>query len=433
MPKQTIFLADCNNFYVSCERVFNPKLEGKPTVVLSNNDGCIIARSNEAKALGFKMGDPVFKVADRLKEHNVQVLSSNYTLYGDLSSRVMQCLSRYTSEVEVYSIDESFLAFPTTSFKSPEESAALAREIRETVRQWTGIPISVGVASTKTLAKLANEKAKKDPTREGVFDLTALSQAELDVLLDRVPVEGVWGINSRRGRVLRQYGIETAYELKEGEDLWIKKNLTVMGLRTAWELRGIPCLSIELAPPAKKAIACTRSFGQPVEDLTGVREAIAAYTGRAAVKLRRQRSIAAVIQVFIHTSHFKPEEPYYSNSAVLTLPVATSYTPELTRQALRGLDAIYRSGYRYVKSGVILTGIRPEGEVQLNMFRESGTETREKEARIMRALDSVNRSWGSHTLHLASSGIMCHQEWRMRRANVSNRFTTRWDELLTVA
>ncbi len=416
-----VALADCNNFYVSCERVFNPKLENKPVVVLSNNDGCIVARSNEVKALKVPMGAPVFKWQKLLDEHKVEIYSSNYTLYADLSGRVMAALSEFSPEIEMYSIDEAFL-----SLYGVRDLDDYGRKIRKQVKKWTGIPISIGIASTKTLAKVANERAKKNPRYDGVLDLTALPQDEVDELLDGLDVQDIWGIGRQRANFLRQHGLKTAYQFKNAPEDWVKKHLTIMGLRTMLELRGQPCLTLDMVYPAKKMIASTRAFGHPVEDLQEIREAVASYVTRAAEKLRSQRSLAGIIQVFINTNAFSEKEPYYSNYAILQPAQATAYTPTLVHYALRGLEKIYRPGYRYQKAGVILSNIVPQSRLQLSFF-EGGPEEHERQLKIMASVDEINRRFGRDTIRVGATGV--ERAWSMQRSKLSRRYTTSWDEL----
>lgn len=423
--KEIFSLVDANNFYVSCERSFAPKLEDKPVVVLSNNDGCVIARSNEAKKLGIPMGAPLFQVAGLVRQHHIEVYSSNYSLYADMSNRVMNVLAQFTPELEIYSIDEAFLSL--AGMAPDGEFTPYTRRIRDTVHRYTGIPTSIGIAHTKTLAKVAGERAKKDPSLDGVFDLTAYREPHLDQLLSEFEVEDIWGIGHRRGRLLRQHGIENAFHLKHADDHWLLKHLTITGLRTAWELRGISCLPLELAPPPKKAICCAKSFGRPVTELNELKEALAAYTSRVAEKLRAQSSQAAVLQVFLRTNHFNPAEPVYSNSATARLPLATSYTPALISQAHACLEKIYRPGYRYRKVGLLVTGLTPAHQTQLNLFQPHPEETATRQQNLMQALDTINRRYGRNTLRLASVGIS--QDWKMRQANVSPHFTTQWQDL----
>lgn len=429
MLKPIFALVDCNNFYASCERVFAPHLEGKPVVVLSNNDGCIIARSNEAKALGIKMGQPLFECQALIKKHDMAVLSSNYTLYGNFSSRVMSTLAEFTPDLEVYSIDEAFLSF--TGIVAAADRLSYARDIRQTVKQYTGIPVSVGVATSKTLSKIANERAKKDKTLEGVFDITAYSQTEMDALLATVPLEDVWGIGNRKAAFLREHGYATALDLKQAPDHWIKKHLTITGLRTVFELRGISCLPLELAPPPKKAIASAKTFGRPIESQAELKEAVATYLSRAAEKLRAQRSSCGLLQVFVQTNHFREDEPKYANSATFKLPTPTAYTPELVWYADYLLSKIYRPGYRYIKAGVMLTDFVPDSQLQLKLFSGNSSAQladQERKQRLMAAVDQLNKKLGRESIRLGASGLA--RQWKSHQANVSPRYTTRWHELL---
>ena len=419
---QSIFaLVDSNNFYVSCERVFNPKLKGKPVIVLSNNDGCAVARSEEAKSL-IPMGAPAFKYQDVIRKHNIQVFSSNYTLYADMSHRVMSTLAQFTPEMEVYSIDEAFLSLTGFSHLNLTE---YAKEIKATVMKWTGIPISIGIAPTKTLAKIANKLAKKNPMCGGVLDLT--NHPRLDDFLSSVKVEDVWGIGIRYTKLLNRNGIFTALDLKNASDAWIKKNMTVMGLRTVWELRGTPCIQDEIDEPNKQIIR-SRGFGRPVDNLQDLKEAITFHTTRAAEKLREQKCIASHISTFIETNRFKTDAPQYSRIAGYYLPEPTAYTPLLIKYALNNLERIYKEGYRFVKAGVMLMGIVPEDQVQLNLLEP--VRPIERDRVLMKAVDKINVSWGSNTVKYASSGL--EQEWRMRRAKLSPRYTTNWEEMLQV-
>jgi DNA polymerase V len=426
-----VALVDCNNFYASCERVFNPALRGRPVIVLSNNDGCVIARSNEAKELKIKMGQPVFQIKNLIEEHNIEVWSSNYALYASLSQRVMTTLQMFAPEVEVYSIDEAFLWLPGFS---PAELDKQAAEIRSTVGKWTGIPVSVGLAQTKTLAKLANRQAKKNPLYKdlGVFNIVEYTKSQLDDLLSKVEVEDIWGIGPRRSQFLRHHGILTAYDLKEAPDRWLLKNLTITGLRTALELRGQPCLPPELSPPPKKTIVTSKAFGRPVESLEELSEAVATYVSRLAEKLRVQHSLASVLEVFIHTSHFATKGPRYANSITIRLPQPTAYTPELAAQARLGLEKIYRPGFKYQKAGVIVLDLVPENGRQLNLFGEGegGPATLDRNQKLMEAVDEINRKMGRNTVRLGAAGFK--EAWGMRRGNLSQHYTTRWDELLTV-
>src|SRR3972149_5344414 len=421
--QSVLALVDCNNFYVSCERVFNPKLKGKPVVVLSNNDGCVVARSEEAKALGIPMGAPAFQYEGLFKTHKVETYSSNYTLYDDMSRRVMATLAQFTPEIEFYSIDEAFLNLSGFSHLNLTE---YAKEIKARVMKWTGIPISIGIGPTKTLAKLANKLAKKNPMCGGVMDIT--NHPRVDDFLQSVDVEDIWGIGRQYSRLLKRSGINTALDLKNASDVWVKKHMTIVGLRTVWELRGIPCIELEDLSEPNKQIIRSRGFGRPVDNLAELREAVTFHTTRAAEKVREEKSIASHISTFIETNRFKTEEPQYSKSAGYYLPEPTAYTPLLIKYALSNLERIYKEGYRYTKAGVMLMGIMPEDQVQLNLLVPA--RPIEKDREIMKAVDKINVGWGSNTVKYASSGI--EQQWRMRRARLSQRYTTNWDEMLVV-
>ncbi len=414
-------LVDCNNFYVSCERVFNPSLEGKPVMVLSNNDGCVVARSNEVKALGIPMGAPVFKYRSLIERHGIQVFSSNYTLYGDMSRRVMAVLSRFAPDMEIYSIDEAFLSFRSGDLRKLEH---LARRIRRTVWKWTGIPVSIGIGQTKTLAKVANRVAKSSPEYGGVFALGDTSG--VDACLKPLPVGKVWGIGRRHEKTLRCHGIYTAYQLKTAPDSWIRRHLSVTGLRTAWELRGISCIPLEEVPSPKKGIACSRTFERWVEAREELREAVSLYTTRAAEKLRGSRLLAACVQVYLTTSPYQ-EGPRYANALTCHLPVPTDYTPSLIAAACRGLDRIFKPGYRYKKAGILLMGLTRAGRRQASLFYHQSREDLARQGRLMRAVDGINARYGRETLRFASSGIV--REWQSRPSHRSPRYTTCWSEL----
>jgi DNA polymerase V len=412
-------LVDGNNFYVSCERVFNARLHGKPVVVLSNNDGCVVARSEEAKALGIGMGNPAFQCEAIFKKHNIQIFSSNYALYANMSHRVVEVLSQFAPRLEVYSIDEAFLELPDFS-----NLTAYARGIRKTVHQWTGIPVGIGIGPTKTLAKVANRVAKKTPRLKGVFDLaTCPSLADL---LGTFPVENVWGIGPERTAFLNRHGIETALQLRDASDQWIKKHLTMTGLRTVLELRGISCIPLEEAPPPKKSVTCSRSFGRSVTSQVELREALALYVSRAAEKLRKGGLAAGVVQVFIQTSRFR--DGHYSNSGTARPSIATNFTPELVTIAHHILDQIYRPGLAYVKAGVIYTELSSARQVQLSLF--DAPEVLEKRRSLMTAMDALNQKLGKHSIHVASMGT--RRGWMMRQEKKSPAYTTQWEELFTI-
>lgn len=411
-------LVDCNNFYASCERVFNPKLIQKPVVVLSNNDGCVVARSNEAKALGIGMGVPEFQIRPLLRAHDVQVLSSNYALYGDMSQRVMETLEQFCPDLEVYSIDEAFLSL--SGFTSRDLSE-YGHTIRATVKRWTGIPVSVGIAETKALAKIANRVAKRTPDTDGVFDLFTCSDRE--ALLHRIPVQDVWGIGPNHARFLQQHGIMTALQLRHANDQFIRTHMGVVGLRLVMELREVSCLALDQCPAPKQGITCSRAFGKSVTTLMEMEEAVSSYAARAAEKLRAEKLAVTTVTVFLKTNEFK-DTPQYSNTLTFTLPVATDTTTELIRAALRGIQRIYREGYLYKKAGVMFTGLVSANQVQGDLF---DSQNRARSKRLMVALDAINDRFGADTLRYASSGLV--KSWRTRFHRRSPAYTTDWKDL----
>lgn len=422
MKKKTpIAIVDCNNFYASCERVFNPSLAGKPVVVLSNNDGVIVALSNEAKALGIKSFSPLFKAQDLINKHNVAVFSSNYTLYGDISHRIMTALEHFSPEVEIYSIDEAFIYL--RGFES-KDLTEYCREIRKTIKKWIGIPVSIGIAYTKTLAKLANRRAKKNPKYDGVLNL--IDNPEIESHLKAVEVGDVWGVGRQYTKMLNCHKIMTAYDLSRANHKWIKKKMTVQGLRTVLELNDIPCIAAEYTPPDKKGIISSRSFGKYVTEKQELSEAVATYVTRAAEKLRLQNSLANVIYVFLRTNPFK-DTPQYHNGCQVMLPVPTEFTNEMISYALKALDQIYKPGFLYQKAGIMLTGIIPKTIEQTSLF---DTVDREKNKRITAAMDKINLDMGSGTIIFAASGVK--REWKMKREQKSPQYTTKWKEIPNV-
>ncbi len=416
--KSLFALIDCNNFYVSCERVFNPSLRNKPVVVLSNNDGCVVALSQEAKAIGISRGIPIFTVDAMVKSHDVQVLSSNYALYGDMSQRVMSILSGFSPDIEIYSIDECFLSL--SGFQGDME--VYGQHIRHVVQQWTGIPVSIGIGQTKTLAKLANHIAKKYEKCNNVFSLT--EEGVRDTWLRTVHIEDVWGIGFRSAPKLRAHGIRTAEDLKNSQDGWIRSHLGgVTGLRTVWELRGYSCIAMETTRLGKKEIVASRSFGTPVDSLTDMEEAVASYVVRAAARMRGHKLYATSLHVFIMTNRFK-NDPQYSNSCCIILPEPTAYSPELIAYAHALLKKIFKPGFRYKKAGVMLAGLIPEATVSPQLF---SLRDRVKEKSVMSLLDSINTKYGMGMLSYAGEGF--EQQWRMKRAKMSKRSTTSWGEI----
>lgn len=415
-------LADCNNFYASCERVFDPSLIGRPVVVLSNNDGCVIARSNEAKALGIKMGEPAFKIKELIEKANVAVFSSNYTLYGDMSQRVMNTLASFTPDIEIYSIDEAFLGLHGFNYVDLMD---YARHIRKTTMRNTGIPISLGLAPTKTLAKVANHIAKKQPQHQGVY-MIANEQQRVDALKG-FEIGEVWGIGRQYSKFLARYGVNTAYDFTRMPAGWVRHHMSVVGLRTQKELLGIPCIDLEHAAPPKKAIATTCSFGEMQTDLGYLSEAVASFAASCAQKLRKQQSVAQVVMVFAHTNYFRDDLPQYSASKTITLPVPTSSTMELIHYALIGLKSIFKPGFRYKKAGVIVTGISTNQHIQTSLFDSID---REKHSKLMVVVDKLNDKYGRHTVKVAAQGA--GRKWKLRQERISPMYTTRWDDIITV-
>ncbi|MGE3993360.1 Y-family DNA polymerase [Pseudorhodoplanes sp.] len=418
---QIFALVDCNNFYASCERVFQPGLRGKPVVVLSNNDGCVIARSNEAKALGVEMGAPWHLSRELFEREGVVVRSSNYTLYGDMSGRVMQVLSRFTPDLEVYSIDEAFLGLAGFDNRLQQHGA----DLRHTVLQWTGIPVSVGIAPTKTLAKVANRFAKKDLDRAGVYVMT--EEAEIERTLSRMTLTDLWGVAGRMAQRLTDLGITTPLKLRECDPAFIRERFSVVMQRMVLELRGVSCLDLEDHVPDRKSIIASRSFGRPITSLQEMEEAVASYVARAAEKMRRQNLATAHLSVFVETNRFKPTDPQYNVTRAIRLPVASADTGTLAKAANTVIRAIYKSGFRYKKAGVMLLDLAPAERVQGDLWTAPDN-SRSKS--LMKALDSLNAYYGRGTLTYASSGR--RQAWKLRRDYISPRYTTSWEELLRV-
>lgn len=416
-----IGLVDCNNFYASCERVFQPELRGKPIVVLSNNDGCVIARSNEAKALGIEMGAPWHLIRGQYARSGLVVRSSNYTLYGDMSARVMRVLSDFTPDLEIYSIDEAFLGF--AGFESRLE--AHARQLRATALQWTGIPVSVGIAATKTLAKAANRFAKKDPERAGVYVM--LDAAEVDATLGRMALTDLWGLASRMEARLQAIGIRTPRDLRDADPRFVRERTSVVIERMIHELRGVPCIELEETAPDRKSIMASRSFGRPVTARREMEEAVATHTARAAEKMRRQGLATASLVVFVHTNRHKPQEPQYYAARPVQLPVATADTGKLTAAAMRALAGIWRDGFRYSKAGVVFPTLGTASLVQGDLFGRPDSEVSKG---LMMSLDQINRRYGRGTVTYGTAGRT--QKWKLRSEHISPRYTTSWQELLRV-
>ena len=432
---ETVFaLVDGNAFYVSCERVFNVKLRQRPVVVLSNNDGCVVARSDEAKALGIAMGTPYFKIKKAYEQAGGLALSSNYTLYADLSSRMMSIIGEYSDRQEVYSIDESFIEWTGFRHVDLDEQAL---KLRHQVNRWIGIPVGIGIGPTKTLAKVANKLAKKHPAfkGQGICNLTTLPASVVQEFLAATPPQEVWGIGSRWAAKLDQLGIRSALDLSQVDPAWLRKHFSVVLERTAWELRGVPCMPMEQSPPPKQQIISSRSFGKLVTDLPSLRQAVSSYTARAAEKLRRQDSQTQTLTVFLQTPPFHAEEPQYHPSVTLRLLEPTHDTLTLSKAALNGLDRIYRTGFRYQKAGVMLMNLEPRGRGQHSLFTDTSPEIQASRDNLLAIMDHINREMGRDTLWTASQGLTLREKadsWRMKRGTLSPAYTTRWRDLPAV-
>ena len=401
-----IALIDCNSFYVSCERLFNPRIRKKPVVVLSNNDGCIISRSNEAKALGIKMGEPYFKEKDIIVKNDVQVFSSNYSLYGDISRRVMRTLKRFNSDIEIYSIDEAFLDL---SNFSDDEIEDVGHEIRSVVLKWTGIPTSIGIAKTKTLSKVANHIAKKK--QSGVVSLIGIKN--IDPILEKIEINDVWGIGRQLTKFYHQNGIYNAKQLKNKSNTWIKKSSNVLSSRTAMELRGISCIDLQTTSSKRKSCVVSRSFGKKVENFQELKEAIAGYSLNASEKIRSESLVTKSITIFIRTSPFQNRYGFYSNSKTIELPVATNNSIEIVKASINALDSIFKNGYRYQKAGVMLSRLF-DSDNNKNLF---SSKRDEKINNLMKSIDNTNYRYGRSTLSLASAGI--NKRWNSKRQHYS--------------
>ncbi len=419
--KSFIALVDCNNFYVSCERLFQPHLQNKPVLVLSNNDGCVVSRSEEAKRLKIPMGIPYFKIREMVEKYKVVVFSSNYALYGDLSQRVMETLSQFCDEIEHYSIDEAFLDLKNFQKESIESYGS---EIKKTVQQWTGIPVSIGVSLTKTLSKVANYFAKKDLSYRGVCVLS--SSAEIEEALKKTPIEELWGIGRNYSRLLRKNQIYTASSFRSASSHWIRKEMGIIGLQMVEELSGNRCLDLEISPPPQKGIYSSRSFSRPVVKLSELEEAVATYTARAAEKLRKQNLLANTLSLYISTSRFKNE--YYHPYRSISLPNPTSQTPELISQAFDLLKKIYRPNLSYKKAGIFLGELTSISQQQFGIFNQNQTDKRD---RLMQSIDQLNQRFGNDTIQIAAQGF--DQGWIAKSSMKSSCYTTQWEELKEVS
>lgn len=414
-------LLDCNNFYASCERVFNPSLNGRPVVVLSNNDGCVIARSAEAKALGIPMAEPAYKLKELIEKNQIHVFSSNYVLYGDMSQRVMNTIASFVPDMEIYSIDEAFLLFD--GFENIDLKTYGEKIVRSTSRN-TGIPVSLGIAHTKTLAKAANRFAKKYPDYKGVCVIDTEEKREKALKL--LNIGDVWGIGRQYSKKLEYYSVNTAWDFTQRTKSWVRHTMGVVGERTWLELRGTPCIEMDRST-SKKSICTSRSFGERLTELAPVSEAVANFAASCAEKLRKQRSLASVLMVFIHTNPFATNQPYYSKQMVVELPVPTNDTTELIHYALSGLKSIFAEGYKFKKAGVIVSEIVPERPLQTSLF---DTRDREKFNKIMGVMDNLNASYGKQKIKVAAQGF--DRKWKLKNEKLSPCYTTKLGDVMVV-
>lgn len=416
-----IALVDCNNFYASCERLFNPKLDKRPIIVLSNNDGCVIARSEEAKALGIVMGSPAYMMAEVIKKHDVAVFSSNYTLYGDLSDRVMQTMSSFVPRIEIYSIDEAFLDMGDLVH---QDLLSLGMQIRQTVRKDTGIPVSVGIAASKTLAKMANRYAKKTCRANGVF--WAANKELMEEMLANTNIKDVWGIGHQHGLFLLKNGFRTALDLTKAPDEWIRKNMSVVGQRLLNELRGTPCIESIYQPRVKKNICTSRSFGKLLTCKEEIKVAVANYAALCASKLRQQKACCKKVHVFIQTNPHKVADKQYFMSITVEMETAANSAGEIIKYALKGFDIIFKEGYRYLKCGVIVMDFVPEGVVQSSLFEAP----HEKGKTLMMTMDKVNKAFGNEIVRTASQGF--ERRYKLNASFLSPCYTTKLRDVVKV-
>lgn len=414
-------LADCNNFFVSCERVFRPDLQGKPVIVLSNNDGCAVARSNEAKALGIKMGVPLFQVRDIVEKHGVTVFSSNYALYGDMSNRVQTTLRQMVPAVEVYSIDEAFLDLRGLEHTDLD---ALAKNISSVCKRNTGIPVSVGIAPTKTLAKIASKLCKQYPKLRGGCYMHR--PQDIEKVLRKFPIEDVWGIGRRYSKRLKAYGVNTAWDFTQHEPRWIQQEMGVVGMNIWNELRGKPSIEFETHIQDKQQICVSRSFSKEIYDFEALAEQVSLFTSMACEKLRKQKSACHYVLVFLLTNRHKESAPQHMEGRTIAFPVGTDSTLEINESVLKALRAMYKQGYGYKKAGAILSGIIPKASVMPDMF---DTVDRQKHDHLMSVVDTINAKNGHSGVYFASQSL---EGIRMNRQHLSQRFTTEWEEIITV-
>ncbi len=414
-------LVDCNNFYASCERLFNPRLEKKPVIVLSNNDGCVIARSDEAKAIGIKMGAPAFEFEELIARYRVHVFSSNYALYGDISNRIMSVLFELAPDVEVYSVDEAFLDLTGMKY---EELTAYAGKIRKVLKQWVGVPVSVGIGPTKTLAKIANHLAKKKPRNHNILNLCA--ENDPDEVFKNIPISEIWGVGPAFDKLLQEKNIRTILDFKNTDEHWIRKHMGVIGQKTLYEIRGISCISLEKFPPDKKNICISRSFGVPVTSYEELEQATSTFATRAAEKIRSQHSCARAATLFIMTNRFS-NTPKYVNSVVVQFPVATNSSAEIIHYALKGLKKIFRQGYLYKKSGILLSDLIPENQLQYSVWDDV---TKKKIRELMQTVDKINARVGQGVVKFAVQGTK--RRWKMHQERLSPKYTSNWNDILII-
>ncbi len=414
-------LCDCNNFFVSCERVFNPSLDGRPVVVLSNNDGCVVSRSNEAKAIGIKMGEPLFQIQNIVKLHDVAVFSANYHLYGDMSRRVMETLKSHVPFIEIYSIDEAFLDLSSYSLDTLQE---FGRDLSRTVRRNTGIPVSIGISSTKTLAKIASKLCKKYPKLQGA----CLMHRDEDVakVLSTYPIEDVWGIGRRYSKRLQAAGIGTAAKFCEKPEEWVHNVMNITGVRTWRELHGIPSIEFSHQIADKQTITVSRSFAAEIYSFEELRDTVASFAGMAAEKLRQQRSVAGELQVFILTNRHRDDHPQHREGRIHRFVTSTNSTIEITKAATEMLKELYRKGFGYKKSGVTLGAIIPDNAVQHSLF---DTTDHAKHKLLMQAIDNINSTIGQESVRIVSQGNF---EEHVNRRHLSPQYTTRWEDIIVV-
>ena len=415
-------LVDCNNFYASCEKVFQPQWEGKAIVILSNNDGCVIARSNEAKALGIPMGAPAFQYYTLFQQKEVKVLSSNYPLYGDMSSRVMSILEHYTPNLEIYSIDEAFLQFKGFDLFDLEVEG---RHIRKQIRRWTGIPVSIGMGPSKSLAKIANKIAKKyDLKTRGVYCIN--TEDKRVKALKWAAISDVWGIGRQHCKRLKSIGVKNAWQFTMLPDNWVRKHMSILGLRLKKDLQGLPCIQLEEVKPSKKGIATTRSFERTLAAFDDLEERISTFASSCAEKMRKQQSSCTALIVFLRSDPHKQGVTPYRNSCVLTLPYATNSSITLSKYAVLGLRKIFKEGILYKKAGVMIMGLVPTTTRQLPLF--GGEEA--KHLSIMKALDRIHKRFGPHQMKLANQDLQ--HTWKMKQEHLSQRYTTEISEIIKV-